>query len=83
MNLMKQLDLDNIPQELVAYLKENPTTLFMLAKEVGVSYNTVRRLMGQIDKVRPTNLKVMLMIKKFLEEKKNEKMSAPNSLSRD
>lgn len=81
MDLIKELHLEDVAGELLLYLQENPMTLYMLAKEVGVSYNTIRRFVGQIDKIRPTNLKVLLMIKKFLEEKKNEKMSAHVSLS--
>lgn len=81
MDLIKQLELDKVPHELLLYLQENPTTLYMLAKDIGVSYNTIRRFVGQIDKARPTNLKVLLTIKKFLEGKRHEKMLPPNALS--
>lgn len=68
----KDLNREEIRQELWHYLTENPISLYMLAKEMGVSQVTLDKFLDP-DSPREFGINVLLSVKKFLRTKYAER----------
>jgi len=75
MNLLKDCDVKVVANELVKYMCENPITYTALCKELGISFNSLKKFLGIKGEQQSSNIKVILTVKKFLEDKKHEKQS--------
>lgn len=68
LNSISELKVDELRQELFYYMQDNPITIHSLAKEIGIGNATLERFLDPATKRGP-DLKVQLMVKKFLREK--------------
>ena len=65
---INELKVDELRQELWYYMQDNPTNINSLCKEIGIGNATLQRFLDA-DSKRGPDLKVQLMVKKFLREK--------------
>jgi Cro/C1-type helix-turn-helix DNA-binding protein len=72
MDLMNEINIDSLRMRLWDYIKENPTTFNSLCKEIGISNATLTNLLKNNPRYRGANFRVMLMINKFLDDKKKD-----------
>ena len=73
MDFFKDLNLDCIREDLLQYVQRNPMSMHKLAKDLGTSYATLRRLLESSGS-RKSNLKILLTVRKYLDGKNAEEM---------
>lgn len=68
LDTINDLKVDELRQELWYYMQDNPININSLCKEIGIGNATLQRFLDPASKRGP-DLKIQLMIKKFLREK--------------
>ena len=67
---INDINAENVRQKLLYYLQDNPQTIRMLAKDIGLSFFTVDRLLNGQSK---PDLRTLLVVMKYLRTKYAER----------